>query len=155
MELTDKDLQWAKNNLKRVELFVTCSEAEIDELVNGMEKVSYNQGSTVLFQGEISSKLCLVQNGKVSVNIRKGKEKNKVAELGSGTFFGEISLLRPQAATATIKAEETTDILFLPGEAVQAMVKKNSELSEAINKKIDERLEKSRQAMEQKDEDEG
>lgn len=153
MELTEQDLQWAREIIKKVELFVTCSDEEIEELVNGLDKVSYNQGSTILFQGEISSKLCLVQNGKVSVNVRKGKEKNKVAELGQGAFFGEISLLRPQAATATIKAEETTDVLFLPGEVVQAMVNKNSELSEAINKKIEERLEKSRQAMEKKEDE--
>ena len=53
---------------------------------------------------------------------------------------GEISLLTPRAATATVKAEEDTEIIFLPGEVVQSMVKRNSDLSEKLHCTINERL---------------
>jgi CRP-like cAMP-binding protein len=82
--------------------------------------------------------------------VRKGKEKNKVAELSPNSIFGEISLLTPRAATATVKSEAETDIIFLPGEVVQALVKKNPVLADMINKKIEERLESQKKAIEEK-----
>ena len=140
MELNEQDLQFAKEAINKMGLFSMCSEAELNQLTDGMEKESYKQGSTILFQGEISSRLCLVESGNVSVNVRSGKEKNKVAELGANSFFGEISLLTPRAATATIKAEDDTIILFLPGEIVQRLAKDNPAVQEGLNQKINERL---------------
>ncbi|MBN1621106.1 MAG: cyclic nucleotide-binding domain-containing protein [Endomicrobiales bacterium] len=151
MELTQQDLQWAKETIMKTGLFTTCSEGQMKQLLDGLDKVHYKANATILFQGEISSKLCLVETGKVSVNVRAGKEKNKVAELGPNTFFGEISLLTPRAATATIKAEEETDVIFLPGEIVQSIVKTDPAFSDFINKKIQERLEAQKQSKEEEE----
>ena len=120
--------------------------------MTGLEKQAYKQGSTVLFQGEISSRLCLVESGKVAVQIKKGKEATKVAELGAGSYFGEISLLTPRAATAGIKAEEDSVILFLPGEVVQRIVADNPALQQEMNTKISERLAAQKQHTEKKPE---
>ena len=152
MELNEQDLQFAKETINKIGLFSACSDAEIGQLLSGLEKQHYKQGATILFQGEISSKLSLVESGKVSVMLRKGKEKIKVAELGANSFFGEISLLTPRAATATIKAEEDSVVLFLPGEIVQRLVSDNPALNEEINKKIAERLESQKQHQEKKEE---
>jgi len=152
MELNEKDLQFAKETITKMGLFSACTDAETGQLLDGLEKQGYKQGSTILFQGEISSKLCLIESGKVSVYIRKGKDKVKVAELGANSYFGEISLLTPRAATATIKAEEDSVVLFLPGEVVQRLVNDNPALKEELNKKIAERLESQKQHTEKKPE---
>jgi CRP-like cAMP-binding protein len=151
MDLTTQDIAWAKENIRRNELFSACTEAEISELACGLEKQNYAKNQTVLFQGEISSRLCMVQSGVVSVWVRKGKDKTKVADLEAGAFFGEISLLTPRAATATIKSEQETEIIFLPGEVVQAQAKRNPAFGASLDKKIHERLEKNREATEHKD----
>lgn len=150
MELTDQDVQWAHETIGKTGLFSTCSDAEVQQLLSGLEKEQYRANQTVLFQGEISSRLCLVKSGLVSIWVRAGKDKNKVAELGPNSYFGEISLLTPRAATATVKAEAETEVIFLPGEVVQALVKKNPVLSDAINKKIEERLQSQKKASENK-----
>jgi len=152
MELNELDLQFARETIDKMGLFGVCSENEIAQLIGGLEKQNYKQGSTVLFQGEISSRLCLVESGKVSVLIRKGKDKVKVAELGANSYFGEISLLTPRAATATIRSEEDSVILFLPGEVVGRLVKANPSLQEELTKKINERLESQKQRTEKKPE---
>jgi len=92
--------------------------------------------------------LYLVQSGLVSGWARKNNGKVKVAELPAGSYFGEISLLTPCAATATIKAEKETDIIFLPGEVVETVVKNNPPLSSAIHKEIEKRLASRKQALE-------
>ena len=151
MDLNENDIKFAKETIAKTGLFTTCTEDEINQLLHGLEKQSYKQNATVLFQGEISSRLCMVQSGLVSVWVRKGKEKVKVADLEAGAFFGEISLLTPRAATATIKSEQETEIIFLPGEVVQAQAKKNPAFGASLDKKIHERLENSREATEHKD----
>lgn len=151
MELTDQDVRWAKEAIEKTGLFTNCSPAELQQLIAGLDKQHYHSGQTILFQGEISSRLCLVETGKVSIWVRKGKDRNKVAELGPNSYFGEISLLTPRAATASVKAEDdSTDVIFLPGEVVQAIIKNNPLLSEVINKKIEERLQSQKQAAENK-----
>jgi len=152
MELNEQDLQFAKESINKMGLFSACTETEIGQLLGGLEKQGYRMGATILFQGEISSRLCLVESGKVSVLIRKGKDKVKVAELGENSYFGEISLLTPRAATATIRAEDDTVVLFLPGEIVQRLVNDNPLLKEELNKKINERLESQKQYAEKKTE---
>jgi CRP/FNR family transcriptional regulator len=149
MDLTQQDIQWAKEAMMKTGLFSALPDHEMQQLLDGLEKQQYKAGATILFQGEISSKLYLVERGKVSINVRKGKEKNRVAELGANAFFGEISLLRPRAATATVKAEEETDIIFLPGEIVQAVVKNDAVFADFINKKIEERLQSQQQPQEE------
>ncbi len=151
MEITEQDLRFAKETIIKTGLFSVCTEAEIGQLLAGLEKQNYRQGATVLFQGEISSRLCLVEEGTVAVMVRKGKDKVKVAELGPNSYFGEISLLTPRAATATIKAESDSVILFLPGEVVQRLAKDNPALQETLNNKIKERLE-TQKATEKKPE---
>lgn len=140
MSLNEHDIEWAKGVIRKIDLFAGCSEDEIKRLVDGLDKKTYKSGATILFQGEISSRLYLVETGNVSINVRKGKDKIKVAELPANSYFGEISLLRPRAATATVKAESDTDIVFLPGEVVQELVKSQPALAETINAKIEERL---------------
>ena len=140
MELNDEDVQFARETIKKIGLFSMCSEAQIGQLMSGLEKQAYKQGSTILFQGEISSKLCIVVSGKVSVTVRNGKAKTKIADIETNNYFGEISLLTPRAATATIKAEADTVIMFLPGEVVQKLAKENIRFQEGLSQKIDERL---------------
>jgi CRP-like cAMP-binding protein len=140
MELTEQDAAWAKETIAKTDLFAACSAAELCELYECLDKQNYRAEAIILMQGEISSRLCLIHAGTVNITIRKGKDKTKVAELGAGSYFGEISLLTPRAATATVKAETGCEIIFLPGEIVQALVKKNPPLADIMNKKIEERL---------------
>ena len=67
MQLEDQDIAWAKSAIQKTEFFALCTEDEMELLINGMGKESYRPGSPVLFQGEISSKLLLVQSGSVFV----------------------------------------------------------------------------------------
>ncbi len=140
MELTIKDSNWAKGVIRQSDFFDTLTEDELTQLVEGFEKRHYAKGATIIFQGEISNKLFIIQLGKVSVNVRRRKQVSKVAELVPTDLFGEISLLTPRSATATVKTEEDSDVIILAGDVFRGIVKNNPALNEKISKKIDERL---------------
>jgi CRP-like cAMP-binding protein len=140
MELSIKDTNWAKEVIRQSDFFDTLTEQELAQLVEGFEKRHFAKGATIIFQGEISNKLYIIQSGKVSINIRKRKQVSKVAELVPTDLFGEISLLTPRSATATVKVEDEGDIIILAGDVFRGIVKNNPALNEKISKKIDERL---------------
>ena len=111
--LDTEDYDWAKVVLKKLDFFSHCSDEDIAVLVENMDKHHYKAGSTVLFQGEISNRFYVVQEGKVGIWKSVAGEKKMVADLGPEKYFGEISLMTPTSATATVKAETDADILSL------------------------------------------
>ncbi|OGR83004.1 MAG: hypothetical protein A2636_02825 [Elusimicrobia bacterium RIFCSPHIGHO2_01_FULL_64_10] len=139
------DYQWAKDILKNLDFFSHCSEEDILALVESMEKNHYKAGSTILFQGEISNRLHLVRSGSVGIWKSASGQKTLVAELGPGKYFGEISLMTPISATASVKAKDETEILSLSYESLEFAFRKHPEEMKIIQKKIEERMQ-SRQA---------
>lgn len=134
-----EDYQWAKETLKKLEFFSMCNDEEILGLVENLEKGHFKAVSTVLFQGEISNRLFLIRQGKVGIWKNVAGEKKMVAELGVDKYFGEISLLTPTSATATVKAMEETIVYSLAYENLEFVFRKNPENLRAIQQKIEER----------------
>ncbi len=141
-----EDYQWAKDSLKTLEFFSMCNDEEILGMVENLEKSHFKAGSTVLFQGEISNRLFLIKQGKVGIWKNVAGEKKMVAELGADKYFGEISLLTPTSATATVKAVEETFVFSLAYENLEFVFRKNPENLRAIQQKIEERRQANAQA---------
>ncbi len=134
-----EDYQWAKNTLKSLDFFSHCSDEDIMALVESLEKKHFKGGSTVLFQGEISNRLYLVRTGSVGIWKTISGEKKMVAELGQDRYFGEISLLTPTSATATVKAQADCEILSLAYGNLEFVFRKSPEVLKTIEQKIMER----------------
>lgn len=134
-----EDYQWAKEALKKMDFFSHCSDDDILTLVENLEKQHYKAGSTILFQGEISNRLYLVRSGSVGVWKSIGGQKKMVVELGESKYFGEVSLMTPTSATATVKAQQETQIFSLAYENLEFVFRKNPERLQTIQKKIEER----------------
>jgi len=101
-------------------LFTSCSETELAELLSGLDKRHYDALATIIFQGEISNRLCLIENGQVSVWIKKSGQKVENGGSWARQLFRRDITADARAATATVKAETTSDIILLPGEVVQS-----------------------------------
>jgi len=102
-----------------------------------VDRKTYKNGQTVVMQGEIANCFYIIKSGKVVVTAKSGQDKVQLAELKAGDFFGEVSLLESTAAIATIKsAADNTEILMIPHEAFQSMLKKMPALEKALKDKI-------------------
>lgn len=71
----------------------------------------FNQGDVVVYEGKPSSGLYLVAAGEVDV-ISGGPDRILLARLSPGEVFGEISLIRESAATATVQVHSPTAVLL-------------------------------------------
>ncbi len=140
----------AESFLQRISLFEKCSQQDIHKLAVSMRKQTYHKGDTILFQGIISNQLFLIASGMVSVFSRKDKVTRFITNLEKGAFFGEISLVKSCAATATIKAAvDETEIYTLEHDVIHEILASQPELKADLEEKIRERNRRRLEAFEQ------
>ena len=78
-------------------------------------------GEKIIEEGVDGKGLYLVVSGQVSVIRREDGEELRLASLGAGDLFGEISLLMRKPATASVVADRNTALLFLPREEFETV----------------------------------
>lgn len=93
--------------LEKAHIFKECTFNFLEGLAYHMEEKVFDTGTDIITQGELGSCMYLLNFGQVGVLV----DGRQVAELDSGTLFGEMAVLSSNAAaakrTATIKASAT------------------------------------------------
>ncbi len=104
----------AHDVLAHIPIFAQLAPTQRAELALLLKERSYPANQPVFWLGEKGDDFYIVHSGKVSVSApdESGKEV-MLATLGSGHFFGEISLLDGGPRTATIRAINDTTLLAL------------------------------------------
>jgi CRP-like cAMP-binding protein len=93
--------------LKNVPLFEGLGKKEFDAIYKASKEVHFKPGQTIVRQGETGAAFHLILTGTAKV-ITGGKTR---ATLGSGDYFGEMSLIDHGPRSATVTA--TTDLVTL------------------------------------------
>ena len=69
-----------------------------------MRKLTFKAGETILTEGEQGHTAYLLSRGRVEVVVGTGASSKRVAILGTGEVFGEMSLLEPGPRSASVVA---------------------------------------------------
>lgn len=93
--------------LSAVPLFAECTKTDLRSVIRHGERLEAKAGEDLVVQGSPGSAFFLLLDGTARVK----RNARKVAELGAGDFFGELSLLDPAPRNATVTA--TTDVVLL------------------------------------------
>jgi CRP/FNR family transcriptional regulator, cyclic AMP receptor protein len=115
MRMTKKHRQ---DLLANVWLFEQCSRRELDVLQGAATDVDCPAGRVLAQQGEPGREFIVIVDGKAEVT----RDGTHIAVLGSGSFFGEMSLLEGKPRTATVTALEPTRLLVLTVPAFNGVV---------------------------------
>ena len=87
-----------------VPLFAGVNEENLTALARACEMLSFRPGQTILFKGATVDGLHVVVSGGAEVFVKaSNKTMVRVAELGSGEVFGEMSIVEMGTAGATIR----------------------------------------------------
>lgn len=122
------------------------TEAQAKAMAVKAEQKRYKKGQTVLFKGVSVEGLHVMAMGKVSVHIKPEKSKDwlKVAELGPGEVFGEMSIVEFAMAGATVKAEtEDTLIFVIPQDLFTDLMEQDAAFKERVTALIEARRPKA------------
>lgn len=140
-EIDPKEFPAVLELLRKIDFLSGVQDAELKSMLLTLQKQSFPKGATLLFQGEIANSLFIIRKGGVSISTKNKGTKIPLAELAPPQYFGEISLLRPLSATATVTAgDDGADVLILAHDAMASLRKKIPDLEQRIQKIIDARI---------------
>ena len=122
--------------LKRVPLFARCSKRELEFLAGEMDEARVGAGENLLTEGALGQGFYVVLEGEVEVT-KGGKHRR---DLGSGQFFGEISMVDRGPATATVTAKTPLRVLVLSHRQFADAIRANHELSLVVMESMATRL---------------
>ena len=108
-------------DLSSVWLFSRCSRAERKSIERKAKPEHVPAGTTVIEEGEAGNVFYFIVDGTATV-LRKGR---KVAELGPGQYFGELSLLDRLPRNATVKAATDLTLLAIGQRDFEAILKES------------------------------
>jgi CRP-like cAMP-binding protein len=104
--------------VERLALFADMAPPELESALSRLRPVSFREGEWILRQGERASGVFLILDGEVAVVI----DGAEVGVLSRGSFFGEISVLLGEAATADIVARTPLSCLEIEGASVEGFL---------------------------------
>ena len=90
-------------------LFSSCSQKELGQIARACDEVEVKAGKELITQGTLGREMFVVRSGDAVVR-RNGR---KVASIGAGGYFGELSLLSSLPRNSTIVAESDMSLLVL------------------------------------------
>ncbi len=99
--------------------FQTFDEAGVRHLLSKMKKQQYQAGEIVIRKGDPGQDLFIIVSGRVEI-FTEGDVR--VAILGKGEVFGEMSLLSGEPVVATVRAIEPLQVFCLNGDVFQEML---------------------------------
>src|SRR3954468_15738537 len=96
-------------HLARVPLFAALSRKELQLVARRGEDISVKAGKVLVTEGEMGHQYFVILGGNATVT-RRGR---RIATLGPGAGFGELSLLARQPRNATVTAATDMELVVL------------------------------------------
>ena len=122
--------------LKKVPLFAGCSKNELKELALIADEIDLRDGHVLTREGRPGREFFVMVDGTAGVT-RKDK---KIADLGSGDWFGEIALLTDAPRTATVTATSPVDVLVITDRSFRRVVETMPSIALKVLAIVGERL---------------
>jgi CRP-like cAMP-binding protein len=109
--------------LREIGLFGALSDEVLERLARALETVRVGPGDTVFREGEGSGReMYVLLDGEMEVSKRSRRGRDtRVAILGPGDCFGEMSMIDMQGRSATVRALAPSRLLKLTSEDMDAL----------------------------------
>lgn len=133
--VSDSCHDWNKEKeavIKKIELFKEFEEEEIKALVPLTKSKIYGINEKIFTEGDEGDSFSVIYRGKVEIIMNK----EKIAELKKGDFFGEMSLLTGKKRSATAVAVEETELLVIDKAGFSEFIMNNEHLINKISESI-------------------
>lgn len=125
IEKTDEVKQKIRTRLLQSFMFAHLDEKDLNVVIDAMEEKIYDEGATVIKQGDDGAELFLVGEGTLDCYkvFKKGEPAKKLREYEPGEAFGELALLYNAPRAATINAKTNAVLYSLDRDTFNLIVK--------------------------------
>ena len=111
--------------LARLELFARVDRADLSRIAARYDTVRFGEGEWVVREGTRSGALYIVVEGEAAVVVAD-EERGRIR---IGSFFGEISVLLDEPATAGVVTRTPLHCLVVPGPEVERFLVENPQVA--------------------------
>jgi len=115
-----------------VPIFAPLSEKDLDELAANAVARVFAPGEVIVEQGRSGESMFIITQGSVRIEHNEGGDKHILARLKSGDFFGEMSLLTGEKRSASVIADDETQVIEIRKKELTPILKKDPTLAERI-----------------------
>ena len=122
--------------LREVPLFADCSRRELRQIAELADEVVVPAGTALTKEGASGREFVVIVDGSASVH-RRGQ---KVNELGTGDFLGEIALVSRGPRTATVRTTQPTHALVLTAPSFRALLRRTPSMQQKVLEALADRL---------------
>lgn len=135
--------------LRRVPLLQSLSEIQMDQVAAGSVRKNFPKGRTIVSEGEPSQSLYILLSGRAKVQRSDSEGKEVIlAVIGSGEFFGEMSLIDDAPRSASIITLESCDFMSINKDSFKSMLLQSPEVCMQIMRGLVRRLREADQKIE-------
>ena len=128
-----------KEAIRRQPLFKGLKEEESARLLAAARLVRFGAGECVIEQGASGSSMFVLIEGSAEVLVRRDASETRVAELGRGDQFGEMSLLTGEQRSATVRAVTDCETVEIDKAALAPVLQDNEELLASLSELLAKR----------------
>ena len=130
------------DELKEVSFLAGLGSKSLVKVLPTLERQSYQQGSTIVHQGDPADSFYIVRSGEVQVVMeRSDRLASPIATLGPKEAFGEMALLTDQPERSfTIVAMSDVELWRLPKPDFEGLLSDNLSLALYFNRLLSKRL---------------
>lgn len=116
--------------LKNIYLFQELSENQIKKIVKISNEVTYLPGDHIFEQGDEAHSLYVIKYGAVDIKQDTSNgDTLEVANLGSGSHFGEMSFLDGEKRSATVEVIEKSNIISIPYDKLMVVMREEPSMA--------------------------
>ena len=120
-------------------LFEKLDDAGRRRLLEGGTLENYAPGAVIMKEGDPGDSFYFLRTGAVEVTTVKGADKIKLADLGAGDFFGEVSVITAQPRTATVTALSPVVAIKFQRRKISRVLMDYPDVTKLLNAKIEDR----------------
>lgn len=127
--------------LKQVPLFHSLGKESIDFIIQRLKFKTFDANETVCKIGDPGDEMYIIISGKVKICIyTEDGQEQIVATLGSGDYFGEMSLMTGEPRSASVITTEDSEMFSLHKNDFDVILEKFPSISISIGKIMSQRL---------------
>jgi peroxiredoxin (alkyl hydroperoxide reductase subunit C) len=122
-------------------VFPDLATPALEELTARAEKWSFDQGDTIVSEGDTANQFFIITRGDVAVTrITAEGDEVTLATLGPGQFFGEVGILAETRRTATVTAVDDVELLGLSFQEFQDTLERSDDTQREFSEIVHERI---------------
>ena len=132
-----EDIKW----LKQIPLFKDFKVTELMNVAMVAEVETYHAGDLIFKESSLGDALFVIKSGRVKVVKRDScGEDHVLAYLNQGEYFGEISLVDKAPRSASVCADQDTELIKIKRRDFRNLIAGNKEIERKFYKSFSEVL---------------